>query len=276
MYISPEQDPGDRSATVWDRVDAQTEVDEALRSRAVVELENRLQHWNGNYLPRPTRFKNKHGVSRGAHLVVPADPVELVIVRAVAMTTGAGQFGVSPNGAIFTAEDPGWTIHKRRVDVTRLSWLLDEAADILQQIRGGRGGRFYERDGRFFLADGRTTILEVVDEPAPTPRAEATPTSATSRPWWQRAVDSIFGSDPAELPAPPGPPAGPQLPEDVRRARDAPLRRRTKPVAEEGPSDGNRPGRRQSIAAAGWRPQLCPKHFTEMPATGQCDECRTD
>ena len=152
MFISPDQDPGDRSATLWERIEAQTDVDEVLQSRAAVELQRRLQQWHGDYLPRPSRFKNKHGIDRGAHLVVPADPVELVIVRAVAMTHGAAQFGVSPNGAIFTAEGDGWTIRGPRVDVTRVSWLLDEAADILQDVRRGKGGRFYERNGRFLLA----------------------------------------------------------------------------------------------------------------------------
>lgn len=258
-------------ATLWERIEAQTGVDEALQSRAAVELERRLLHWHGDYLPRASRFKNKHGIDRGAHLVVPADPVELVIVRAVAMTKGAAQFGVSPNGAIFTAEGDGWTIRGPRVDVTRVSWLLDEAADILQTIRRGRGGRFYERNGRFFLADGRTTILEAVDEPAPSERTNTGAIPYDKRPLWQKAINTVFRRHWDELPQRP---AGPRLPDEVRRARDAPLRRRIQPAADhfrraDAGSVRHHRGRAR-------HEQICSVHFIVLPDNGQCDDCRTD
>jgi hypothetical protein len=277
LYISPDQNPDARSATVWERIESQSGVADVLQSRAAFELKRRLQHWNGDYLPRPSRFKNKHGIDRGTHLVVRADPVELVIVRAVAMTRGAAQFGVSPNGAIFAAEGYGYTIRGPRVDVTRLSWLLDEAADILQEIRGGAGGRFYERNGRFFLAEDRTTILEVVDEPDPGVRAERPdPASFSydSRPWWQKAVNAVFRRHWDELPQSSTQAAGPQVPDDVRRARQAPVRRRVQPVEHQSaPGNGGpvrHPGRRA-------RPgQICPVHFILLPTNGRCDECRSD
>jgi hypothetical protein len=255
VYISPDQDAEQRSATVWQRVSAQSDVDGVLQSRAVVELKGRLQHWNGDYLPRPSRFKNKKAIDRGHHLVVPADPVELVIVRAVAMTEGAAQFGVSPNGAIFTAEGDGWTIRGARVDVTRLSWLLDEAADILQQIRHGRGGRFYERDGRFFLADDKTTILEVVDAPELAVRTDAVTPSRADRPWWQRIINTVRGlpGDKASTPAA----AVVRLPEEVRLARQTPVRRRTASSCGQAPL------------------RICPVHYIELPPSGRCDECFT-
>lgn len=275
MYISPGQGPDERSATVWERVEAQAEVDELLRSRAVIELKRRLQHWHGDYLPRPSRFRNKKAIDRGTHPVVPADPVELVIARAVAMTRGTAQFGVSPNGAIFTAEGDGWTIRGPRVDVTRLCWLLDEAADILQQIRHGRGGRFYERNGRFFLADGRTTIMEVVDEADPAIQAEAAAARlGTNLPWWQRAVNAVLGRGESAVSASPTRNVS-DVPEEIRRARRAPLRRRAEAVTADLRVEGQTPSRRSPKNTAG-RAQICPVHFILLPANGRCDECWTD
>jgi hypothetical protein len=144
-------------------------------------------------LPRPSRFNNRNVIDRGRHLVVPADPVELVIVRAVAMTEGAAQFGVSPSGAISTAHGDGWTIHGPRTDVTRLSWFLDEAADILQQIRNGRGGRFGSTNATAdsSIADGKTTILEVVSEPEPRAQLDPAPTRGSGGNWFRQAVFAV-------------------------------------------------------------------------------------
>ena len=277
LYLEPELNADQRSAAVWENVESQIGVDDVLQSRAAFELKRRLQHWHGDYLPRPSRFKNKHGIDRGTHLVVPADPIELVIVRAVSMTIGAAQFGVSPDGSIFTAHGDGWTIRGPRVDVTRLSWLLDEAADILQDIRRGRGGRFYERNGKFFLADGRTVILEVVDEADPGVRAkqpEPAPSSYDSRPWWEKAVNTVFRKHWDELPEPSPPSKTIRLPEDVRRARQAPVRRRLEST-EDGlrPDDSSSFRRRSRRARPG---QICPVHFILLPANGRCNDCRTD
>jgi hypothetical protein len=86
--------------------------------------------------------------------------VELVIVRAISMTHGAAQLGVSPNGAVFTTYVNGHSINRPRID-TGLSPLLEEGADIFNHRRGGPGGPFYERDGSFFMADGKTTFLHL-------------------------------------------------------------------------------------------------------------------
>lgn len=51
VYLSPELNADQRSAAVWENVDMQNDVDELLQSRAAFELKNRLQHWNGDYLP---------------------------------------------------------------------------------------------------------------------------------------------------------------------------------------------------------------------------------
>ena len=157
--------------------------------------------------------------------------------------------------------------------MTRLSWLLDEAADILQDIRHGAGGRFYERNGRFFLAADRTTILEVVDEHDPgvrVMRPESTSSSYDSRPWWQKAVNTVFRRHWDELPETSTQAAGPWSPDDVRQARQAPVRRRVQPVE---PSNGGHVRRPRKKARPG---HICPVHFILLPANGRCDECRTD
>jgi hypothetical protein len=144
----------------------QTGVSAALRERAAAALIIRLAHWHGDFLPRPGRFKNKIPKGFASPTTVRADPIELLIVRAIAMTSapGAAQFGVSPDGSVFTTDVNGHSLFSgRRVDVTGLSPLLDEAADIFNHRRGGIGGRFYERDGNFFKADGKKVFLEVLD-----------------------------------------------------------------------------------------------------------------
>jgi hypothetical protein len=93
-------------------------------------------------------------------LTLQAHPIDMMILRALSRTWGAAQFGCSPNGDVFTADTDGYSLYSgRRDDVTGISPLLDEAADIFNSLRRGRGGRFYERDGCFFDADDRTTFL---------------------------------------------------------------------------------------------------------------------
>jgi hypothetical protein len=51
----------------------------------------------------------------------------------------------------------------RRIDVTGLSPLSDEVADVFNDRRGGIGGRFYERNGYFFEADGKKGFVQVIE-----------------------------------------------------------------------------------------------------------------
>lgn len=133
-----------------------------LHHRAESELRRRLDGWYGDFDPVPSQFgKSKYATSAIDAVDIPADPIELLIVRALAMTYPAAQFGVSPNGEVFTAHGNGWTKDGPRIYVTRLSWLLDEAADVFNHLRRGRGGRFYERDGAFFLADGKVIFINI-------------------------------------------------------------------------------------------------------------------
>jgi hypothetical protein len=217
------------------RMANQHDANPAVRKRAAMALTVRLAHWHGDFLPPQGRFKDKRPLSEESPALVRADPIELLIVRAIAMTSipGAAQFGVSTDRSVFTTDALGWSLHSgRRYDVTGLSPLLDEAADIFNFRRGGIGGRFYERDGSFFMADGKTTFLEVLD---------VGPDGAKG--WWQRITSSVLmllrDGDPQ-----------PDVPQWVLPTRRSFAR-----------FDHNQP------------PEYCKVHHIELPATGQCDEC---
>ncbi len=231
--LSPEQIANISRAS--QRRMAKQHASPALRERAAMELTVRLAHWYGDFLPQQGRLKDKRPITRDSPAIIRADPAELLIVRAIAMTSipGAAQFGVSTDGSVFTTDALGWSLHSgRRYDVTGLSPLLDEAADIYNVRRGGIGGRFYERDGSFFMADGRTTFLEVL---------EVEPDGVKGL--WQRVTSSISfwfrDGDPE-----------PDVPQWVLPPRRSSVR-----------ADHNRP------------PEFCKVHYIELPVTGQCDEC---
>jgi len=214
---------------------AQTGVHPELRERATLALTYRLALWQLNELPGPGRFKNKVPLARLNPVSVRSDPVELVIIRAIAMTSmpGAAQFGVSPSGGVFTSDALGWSMTSgRRMDVTGFSALLDEAADLANAYRRGRGGRFYERGGKFFMADGRTTFLEV---------EEVEPDGAMEQ--CRRYTQAIqkWSKDRGRMPMPPAwvKPEKPSLSVFLE------------------------------TTGAGW----CPVHYIVLPASGRCDDC---
>ncbi len=64
-----------------------------------------------------------------------AHPSEVMIVRAIARTWGAAQFGCSPNSSVFTADTDGyaWPDGGHRNPITGLSPLLDAVSGHLQQ-----------------------------------------------------------------------------------------------------------------------------------------------
>ena len=139
--------------------------DREVCEAAAQRLESRLRFWSGSGLATAsTRFKNK--VARGADAVcsVGADRAEVLIVRALSITTGECQFTVSMNGAVFASDSNGWTIDKTRVYVSGLCPLIDDAADILRQMRGPQGGRmFFDRGNSFLNARDRHPFLTVVE-----------------------------------------------------------------------------------------------------------------
>lgn len=131
---------------------------------AAKELQRRLKR-TGLALPPRTRSRTDKWPKTRAIPVLrrEASPVEMMIVRAIARTWGAAQFGCSPSGAVFTADTDGYSmLSGRRNEVTSLSPLLVEVAEIFNEWRrDGVGGRFYERDGCFFDADDGAIFLEV-------------------------------------------------------------------------------------------------------------------
>ena len=140
-------------------------LEEAV-ARAAAELQRRLER-EGLSLPDRTRSRDcKSPWDRAAPVIHrEAHPCEMMIVRAIARTWGAAQFGCSPDGSVFTADTDGysWPDGDRRDPVTGLSPLLDEVAAIFNspRRRDGLGGRFYERDGRFFDADDGEIFVEI-------------------------------------------------------------------------------------------------------------------
>lgn len=148
---------------VRDRVSRLTD-DPKLSRLATKELNRRLNRMQLPLPPRTRSRRDKWPTGRGVPVLRrETHPVEILIVRALARTWGAAQFGCSPDGSVFTADTDGWSLPSgRRDDVTGLSNLLDEAADIFNEWRRNeKGGRFYERDGAFFDADDGAIFLEV-------------------------------------------------------------------------------------------------------------------
>jgi len=142
--------------------------DRELCEAAAQRLESRLQSWRGSGIARAsTRFKNKVAQGVDAICRVGADRAEILIVRALSITTGECQFTVSMNG-VFASDSNGWTIDKTRIYVSGLSPLIDDAADILRQMRGPQGGRmFFDREDSFLNARNRHRFLTVDDEATP-------------------------------------------------------------------------------------------------------------
>jgi hypothetical protein len=162
VYREKEEECGMREEVL--RRFARSSADPELRRAAAKELERRLKR-TGLALPPRTRSRADKW-PRGRAVPVlrrDASAVEMMIVRAVARTWGAAQFGCSPDGTVFTADTDGYSLYSgRRNNVTGISSLLDEVADIFNDWkRDGAGGRFYERNCCFWDADDGAIFLEV-------------------------------------------------------------------------------------------------------------------
>lgn len=144
-------------------------ADRAVSEAAAERLERRLQDWTGSGIASTkSRFKNKVARGADADCLIGSDPEEILIVRALSLTRGECQFTVSASGAVFASESNGWTIDRTRIFVSGLSPLIDDAADILRQMRGPNGGRmFFDRDGSFLNAQNRWRFLTVVEGDTP-------------------------------------------------------------------------------------------------------------
>lgn len=144
-------------------------ADRAVSESAAARLEYRLREWTGNGIASPqSRFKNKIARGEDATCIIGSDQEEILIVRALAVTRGECQYTVSTNGAVFASEASGWTIDRTRVYVSGLSPLIDDAADILRQMRGSSGGRmFFDRQNSFLNARDRRRFLTVIEGSTP-------------------------------------------------------------------------------------------------------------
>lgn len=173
-----------------------------LLAVAAKELERRLKR-TGLALPPRTRSRtDKWPRSRAVPVLRrETSPVEMMIVRAIARTWGAAQFGCSPNGAVFTADTDGYSMPSgRRNVITGLSPLLVEVSEIFNEWRrNGVGGRFYERDGCFFDAHDGAVFVEIVLRDGIEPEAGGGAAGVrrslarTSRGLWHRIFGRIGG-----------------------------------------------------------------------------------
>lgn len=139
-----------------DRVYSATDIRKA-RDRINRRLDS---SWTGVWATPQHRFKRVEpsGRLRGAP-VLDADPVELLIIRELAVTSPAAQFGVTPAGTIFTASTFGKSKEHERLYLSGLSPLLDTVAEILNEQRSGEGGRFFESEGLILdAADDKAVI----------------------------------------------------------------------------------------------------------------------
>lgn len=139
------------------------------RAEARERLTKRLAGWQGMQTASgKSRFKNKISRGAAADCSVGADEAETIIVRALSLTRRSAQFTISPNGAVFATEQNGWTIDGQRIYVSGLSPLIDDAADILQQMRDRSGGRMYFTDqNEFIRADSKLSFLRVLPDSSP-------------------------------------------------------------------------------------------------------------
>jgi hypothetical protein len=142
------------------RMKSQRGTNNALEERALVELRSRLSRWWGHDRVPTDCFLGTSPKALNGTIVVPADPVELLIVRAISTSSEMAQFGVAPAGAVFTTDANEWTAQSRCVFVGGLSPVLDQATEVVNRGRPGTEGRFFERGGRFLDANG-TTFFEV-------------------------------------------------------------------------------------------------------------------
>jgi hypothetical protein len=161
---------------------------------AAVELEQRLERVGLSLPPRTRSRTDKRPYARAVPVFkIEAHPSEVMIVRAIARTWGAAQFGCSPDGSVFTADTDGysWPDGGRRNPLVGLSPLLDDVADFFNSDwrRNGTGGRFYERGGSFFDAEDGAIFLEVdINDSVDFER-----TSPSGQSLWQKLIGWITG-----------------------------------------------------------------------------------
>lgn len=121
-----------------------------------------VSSWTGVWGTPQHRFKRVEpsGLLRGAP-VLDTDPVELLIIRELAVTSPAKQFGVTPAGTVFTASTFGKSQEHERLYVSGLSPLLDTVAEIFNGQRQGAGGRFFESDGLILDAADNVVVIRL-------------------------------------------------------------------------------------------------------------------
>ena len=88
-------------------------------------------------------------------LHLPADEIELAIIRAVGRTGVDVLFSTTSFGEVFTHKRHGFSREEDRVYVTGISPVLADVAAHHRRLRGDRGGRFYLKDRECVDADSK-------------------------------------------------------------------------------------------------------------------------
>lgn len=171
MERSPLARLPEQRAAILRRLQGQPGTDPDLHLRAVLRLTSRLETWWQG--PVPPRTPYAVNSPRRLPTILAHDPVELLIVRAIAAAEGISEFGVTSDGSVFVTVDGGWNSDSKLLYVNNLSPLLDEVTNIFHHRVGNMGGRFCEHDGRFStsawgdptkLAGGQLPVAAVAAE----------------------------------------------------------------------------------------------------------------
>lgn len=152
--------------------------DAALHQTAITELNHRVRSWWGGSLPPLSQFADVPKTQLSIPVKVRTNKVELLIVRAISASAEPAEFGVTPEGAVFTIEPEGGY----QVFATSLSDLLDDATDVLSTLTDGIGGQYFEHNGSFFMADGTEFMVAVFEAKASKPGGKS---------FWQQVVSIL-------------------------------------------------------------------------------------
>jgi hypothetical protein len=127
------------------RLEASRGFSRDLLEQALTRLDERLKSgpWNWDAYRKIRRRYRATPRNDGGAPVIDCEGAELALVRILADTYPYNQFSVTPTGDVFVGQQHGYHRKSARLYVTRLSPILDEAADLLLARSLGEGGRLY-------------------------------------------------------------------------------------------------------------------------------------
>lgn len=169
----PSRDLADEKARVLNRLEQhRTRNSSPLVPQAISRVVLRLDGWMGSGHRTVPRHKYHHPIDRSGPVdVLEVDPVELLIMRLLAQTSPAYQYGVNQNGVVFSASVNGYSKTHERLWLSGLSRAAEDVAQYYYDWRGKydghTGGRFFERNGEVFLPPRNRRLLTLVEQGRP-------------------------------------------------------------------------------------------------------------